>query len=262
LTGIDGTKTNDAWRPTLFACITLAAIVVAALIPPVAQDPAYHNFADTRPLFGIDHFWNVASNAPFVLVGLAGLLATRRRASTAIEVPTAEWVFCIGVLLVGPGSAWYHLEPTTPTLFWDRMPMTIAFMALFSAVLGDTVSPAWGRRSLWPLVLVGLFSALYWIATERAGAGDLRPYGLVQFLPMVLIPLLLVLYGTRRYRARHVWWALVFYGLAKGAEFLDVAIMDMTDTLSGHALKHLLAAVSSVFVLLAFEGRRNGAMRG
>jgi len=247
--------TGDAWRLWLFTGIALGAVVVTLSIPPVAQDPAYHQFADTRALLGLENFWNVVSNFAFFVVGLGGLFVIGN-ADERSRASAAEWVFCIGVLLIGPGSAWYHLDPTTPTLFWDRLPMSMAFMALLSALLGDALSPAWGRFSLWPLLLLGVTSVLYWATTEQSGAGDVRFYALVQFLPMVLIPLLLAVYGTHRYRTLPVWLALACYALAKGAEVSDHLIMETTGMVSGHTLKHLLAAAACAWVLLAFTGNR------
>jgi len=244
-------RRGPAVLPLLLA-VTGVVLGVLLLVPPIAQDPAYHRFADMRTLLGVPHFWNVASNAPFVVVGAAGLLLSWQAARRGTRPSAAEWLFCLGILAVGPGSAWYHLAPDNGTLFWDRLPMTIGFMALFAALLGDTVGPAWERRGLWPLLAIGVLSVLYWSATERAGAGDLRPYALVQFLPLLLIPLLVALFGCRRYRMRYLWLALVGYALAKVAEHADTWVYSLTGGISGHALKHLLAALACGFVVLLF----------
>jgi hypothetical protein len=47
--------------------------------------------------------------------------------------------FFAGVGLTAFGSAYYHLEPTNDRLLWDRLPMTVAFMGLFAAVLSERV---------------------------------------------------------------------------------------------------------------------------
>ena len=44
-----------------------------------------------------------------------------------------------------------------------------------------------GRVILWPLVLAGVASVGYWYWSEIQGQGDLRAYGVAQFLPMLLI---------------------------------------------------------------------------
>ena len=64
-----------------------AAAIVTILLPPIAQDPAYHNFADRRTILGVPNLLNVISNVPFVLVGVLGLCvaASRRAESSARE---------------------------------------------------------------------------------------------------------------------------------------------------------------------------------
>jgi hypothetical protein len=241
------------WAGTaLLLVVALAVAATFLLVLPIPQDPNYHRFADTRALLGIPHFWNVASNLPFILVGFAGLILQARAAKRGARPEPSEWLFCAAILLVGPGSAWYHLDPTTESLFWDRLPMTVGFMALTAALFGDALGARWGRWSLVPLVAVGVGAVVYWRLTEQGGAGDLRAYGLVQFLPLVLIPLLGAVCGFRRYRFRYLGLALLFYLLAKGAEVGDLAMFDAAGGVGGHAVKHLLAAVACGFVVRLF----------
>ena len=234
----------------LLAGVSAATLVAVLLLPPIPQDPAYHLFADRSVLLGVPNFWNVASNVPFLLVGAWGLAAIPR---TVERVPRPAYVlFCVGVLLVGVGSAYYHWAPASSTLVWDRLPMTIAFMALFSIVIGDRLSAVLGRYLLWPLVLAGVVSVMYWDWTELKGQGDLRAYGLVQFLPMLLIPLMLV--GARgSLRAAWLWATLGVYGLAKLAEHYDAAIHAATGVLGGHPLKHALAALAVLLALCSMH---------
>lgn len=236
----------------LLLIVALSVTATFMLVLPIPQDPNYHRFADTRALLGIPHFWNVASNLAFVAVGLAGLILLARAAQRGARPEPAEWLFCAAILTVGPGSAWYHLDPTTASLFWDRLPMTVGFMALTAALFGDALGARWGRWSLGPLVAVGVGTVLYWRFTEQSGAGDLRAYGLVQFLPLVLIPLLGALCGFRRYRFRYLGLALLFYLLAKGAELGDLLLFDVAGGVGGHAVKHLLAALACGFVVRLF----------
>src|ERR1700745_3436452 len=113
-------------RGALFLLVGLGLASVAALaaMPPITQDPNYHAFADARTLFGIPNFWNVVSNLPFIAVGAAGVARYRREPTTA--------ALFTGILLTGFGSSYYHLAPDDGTLFWDRLPMTIGFMALLA----------------------------------------------------------------------------------------------------------------------------------
>jgi hypothetical protein len=164
----------------------------------------------------------------------------------------------MGSILVGAGSAYYHYAPTSDTLVWDRLPMTVAFMGLFSIVVSDRISVSLGRWLLWPLVLAGVASVLYWDWTELQGRGDLRAYGLVQFLPMLLLPLLLITSRGNGLRATWLWATLMTYALAKLAEHFDAAIYAATSLLSGHSLKHLLGALAIFFVLKALHGPEMG----
>jgi hypothetical protein len=100
-----------------------------------------------------------------------------------------------GITAAGLGSFWYHLAPDNQTLFWDRLPMTVALMALFSVIISEYISVRWGKRLLYPLLIVGVLSVVYWNMTEARGRGDLRLYALVQFLPLVIIPVTLLMYN-------------------------------------------------------------------
>ena len=144
------------WQHRLLGAVVIAAMVGAFWLEPIPQDLAYHEFADQRALLGIPNFWNVATNAPFLIVGLLGLTSLSRLPGTALCLPCI--VFCVGVALVSFGSAHYHRVPSNATLVWDRLPMTVAFMALFSAVIQDRVSEQLGRVLLWPLVIAGIAS--------------------------------------------------------------------------------------------------------
>ena len=126
-------------RIALILAAAIAVVVVAAVVPPIPQDPTYHDFADQRALWGIPNFGDVVSNAPFLVVGGLGLAALFGRSTTAGERTAPVWlsfvVYFAGVGLVAFGSAYYPWNPLDETLFWDRLPMAIAFMALFAAII-------------------------------------------------------------------------------------------------------------------------------
>ena len=120
------------------------------------------------------------------------------------------------------GSVWYHLAPSDHTLIWDRLPMTVVFMALLSIVIGG--------RFLVPLLALGGASVFWWVFT-----GDLRPYAVVQFgAALVVLPSL--------------WPVVAAYGAAKLAERYDGPIYSVLPW-SGHTLKHLIAAAACYFIL-------------
>jgi len=239
------------YKNLLIGLVVAAAVGGMFLVDPIPQDPAYHDFADKRALFGVRNFWNVATNIPFLFVGAIGLAGSGRLASQDLRFHYL--FFCTAVMLVAFGSAYYHLEPSTRALIWDRLPMTVAFMTLLSAVIADRVSWIVGRALMWPLVVVGLASIAWWVRTEAAGQGDLRPYALVQFLPMLLVPMILLLWRGDGLRANPVWMAFGAYAAAKLAEHFDQAIFAATGGFSGHSGKHLLAALATWWVVRAFQ---------
>ena len=122
--------TNRLLLQCLVAAVAAVAIIGAFLLDPIPQDPAYHAFADDTRLFGVPNFWNVATNLPFLFIGLLGLARVQRLSEAMLDLHYR--VFCTGVALVALGSAYYHFEPSTPTLVWDRLPMPVAFMAVIS----------------------------------------------------------------------------------------------------------------------------------
>jgi Ceramidase len=213
------------------------------LVPPIPQDPAYHEFADQRALLGMPNFWNVVSNSPFVVIGAVGLWQFRRAPATV--------ALFLGILLTGFGSSYYHLDPNDRTLFWDRLPMAIGFMAILAITIEERVDAKTGALLLWPLLAIGVFSLLLWRWT-----GDLRLYVWVQFFPCVALPLMFLLLPPK-FSGTFYWLvAAALYALAKLFEFYDGAIYSVGAIVSGHTLKHLAAAAACVSILLYFRKRR------
>jgi hypothetical protein len=243
-------------RPIIILALVAAAVIAALSIDPIAQDPAYHNFADRRGMMGIPHFYNVFSNLPFVIVGIMGMrFVALGRSSSGLEGIYS--MFFAGVFLTGFGSMYYHSHPGNATLLWDRLPMTIAFMAFFSAIIGEYISPGIARKLFVPLLALGIASVFYWHVSELRGHGDLRPYALVQFLPVVLIPLILLLYDSEFNSGKYFWGVIGAYALSKIAEYFDAGIYRNSGGLSGHALKHLLAAFGTFIFYCALRERKD-----
>jgi len=243
------------YRRGILGLIAIAAVAGLWQHGPIPQDPAYHAFADTRTIAGVGNFWNVLSNLPFLLFGGYGLSRFGELAIPPGSRP-AYLALCIGVLLVGFGSAYYHHAPSTPALVWDRLPMTIAFMALFSLLLDEREVLGAKIPTLWPLLVAGIASIAYWRWSETQGAGDLRPYVLVQFLPIVLIPIILCLFEGRFLRTPLLVIALAFYLSAKFFEYFDRQILQATGVISGHSIKHLVAGIAVLCIILAVPVRQ------
>jgi len=175
------------------------------------------------------------------------------------EEAAAAWTTLFaGTALVALGSAWYHSAPGNMTLVWDRLPIGIAFMGFFTALLVEHLEePAKGiaQRLLWPLVALSL-GALWWWHMS----GDLSLWVWVQAAPMLAIVLFLALLPGRYTHRRYFAYALAFYAAAKLFEIADVQLMQWTGGLmSGHTLKHFAAAagVWCFYVMLSRRATRS-----
>jgi len=238
---------KDHWRDLLMAVLVFGSLALMLSQTPFGQSPKYHHFADQHMFFGIPNFLDVTSNLAFLIVGIAGLrICLRSRLGSARN---AWIVLFAGVTLVSVGSAYYHLEPTNQTLVWDRLPMTIGFMGLFAALLGEYVSDRLGAFLLVPALLLGLASVAYWHWSD-----DLRFYYWIQLVPLLTIPVAMSLY---RPRYSHRWLLLValgWYALAKVAESNDSDIFVLSQgIISGHTIKHLLSALGCLSILLMIQ---------
>jgi len=227
----------------VLAGLAAVSLAVLALVPKIPQDQAYHSFADQRTLLGIPNFWNVVSNIPFVAVGALGLARFRNNIATI--------VLFLGFFLTGIGSAYYHWAPSDGTLFWDRLPMTVAFAAIFSLIAQERVGRTIGSILLWPMLAIGMASLLIWLWTD-----DLRLYFWEQFFPAVVLMALFSLYPATYTHAYYWLIAAGLYALSKLFEFADDAVYSLGHLLSGHTLKHLSAAAACFVILRHLELRR------
>jgi hypothetical protein len=139
---------------------------------------------------------------------------------------------------------------------WDRLPLAIAFGAFFAIMIGERIDRKAGTYLFWPLVVLGAGSVIYWHASEVRHAGDLRLYLLVQFYPLIAIPLMIALFPTRYTRTPDLFGALAWYVAAKVLELLDGQVYSRGDLISGHTLKHLLAAMTPLLILHMIKHRR------
>lgn len=243
-------------RLWILAAFTFSTIFIVSFLPRYPQNPAYHQFADDRSFLGIPNCMNVISNALFLLVGALGLAFLFRRQESGERsdffCPQERWpyfVFFLGVALTSVGSAYYHLAPGNGTLIWDRLPMTVAFVSFFAAVVAERISLKAGLWLLLPLILLGISSVAYWNLTELHGRGDLRAYGYVQAYPLVGVPLIILLFPARYTRTADLLAVGGIYVLAKFFELFDRSIFDLGHIISGHTLKHLTAALSAYWAL-------------
>lgn len=238
-------------KVTGLGVLGLLACGTAFAIPAIPQEAGYHAFADTRAIFGVLSFWNVVSNAAFLAVGAAGLLFLRRTPGfidPGEKLPYAA--FFGAVLLTGLGSAYYHRAPDDSSLFWDRLPMALAFMAIFAATVSERIGPAAGKVLLLPFLAAGAGSVLHWRLR-----GDLSFYILVQYASIAGILLMILAFPPRYTRARDLLLAVAVYGVGKACELLDGRLFSWGELLSGHTLKHLISAAAAACVIRMLRRR-------
>ncbi|MFZ2653249.1 MAG: hypothetical protein WA210_24475 [Burkholderiaceae bacterium] len=250
-----------ATPPSRTLWLGVAALALFAglwLHGPVAQWVDYHGFADTRVWLGIPHAADVLSNLPFLFVGAFGLWRLSGASRGELDPPSRKaWqLFCVALLGTSAGSAFYHWAPNNAALVFDRIPIAWACVALTGALLAEHVHSRWAAASvLAAAVAIATGAVAYWWFTEQGGLGDLRPYLFVQVLPMLLVPLALLLSLPPLHAAAtpaSAWWGvLVLYGAAKAMEVADHQVFSATGWVSGHTLKHLLAAAGAAWIVLA-----------
>lgn len=246
---------SPAW---ILVLTVLVGIALFAFVDPIPQDPAYHDLADDRAGLGVPNVLNVFSNLPFLLVGVYGswLLARNPAIARSRALFWAWQTLFSGLILTSLGSAYYHWAPTNGSLVWDRLPMILGFAGFMTILIGECVSLRAAQILLLPLLLAGVASVVYWAYTESIGAGDLRPYAMIAVFPLLLTPLILVLYPGSSDMVPAIWIMLLLYAAAKLFEHFDSQVLSMLGFISGHSLKHLFIAASTVPLIMALRRRR------
>jgi len=224
-----------------FAVLALA--LLAALAPPLAQHPHYHHFADQRAWLGIPCALDVLSNLPFALFGALGLDVLGRVPDLALVRPQRRLaaLFFAGLLLTALCSAWYHWRPDDAGLVVDRLGMTVAFAGLLGLGVASHLRARAGMGVALAVLGLGSWSVVIWATT-----GNLLPWALLQGGGMALLLGLAVLPALPG--ALAVRWGVLIgiYALAKGLELADQTVFEFSgQLLSGHSLKHLVAAFAA-----------------
>ena len=244
-------RSEPGWRQPVLLLLVFGPLLGLLLLygKPIPQDPGFHLFVDARTCLGLNNFGNVASNLLFLVVGAIGMAWCWRNAGTTAR---SSWlVFFLGVALVFFGSGYYHYKPDDDSLAWDRLPMTIAFMGLFAALLCEHVSEKLELPLLVSSLVIGIGSVILWKYTN-----DLRVYLWVQVTPLLAIPFLIGFYPGRFTHRHYLLYGVGFYGLALVAQYFDNGIYVLTATgISGHSAKHLVAALAPLCVLLMLKRR-------
>ncbi len=125
--------------------------------------------------------------------------------------------------------------------------MTLAFMALFSIIISEFINDKVGQVMLFPLLCIGIISIVIWLI-----GNDLRMYALVQFYPVLAIPIVLMFYKSIVNSSKPYWLLLIAYIFAKLFEHFDLEIHEVFIIISGHTIKHIVAAIG-VYIFLYFK---------
>ena len=96
-----------------------------------------------------------------------------------------------------------------------------------------------------------MFSVIYWQVFN-----DLRIYALVQFYPMLAIPVILILFKSKYNLSIGYWVLSGAYLFAKVFEHFDHEISTLLNGVSGHPLKHIVAAIGIFFLFYTYVERK------
>jgi hypothetical protein len=232
----------------------LIAVLAACLGPHVAQHAHYHGFADQRAWFGIPFAMDVLSNLPFTLAGVWGLvlLWLGRHDVARRSTPRAlAGLFFVGLLVTTACSSFYHFNPQDSSLALDRQGMVVAFAGLLGLAAADRVSARMGLLVAALVLVAGPLAVAVW----QVG-GNLLPWAILQGGGMVL----LVVLAMRKPCAGALgvpWMAVIaLYAVAKLFELGDASVFGlMQGWVSGHSLKHVLAALAAGPVIWVMHNR-------
>ena len=235
--------------------LALAGLGLCALmLPAMTQDPAYHRFADARTLLGVPNALDVLSNLGFLVAGLYGLhqVASGRLRSFSAAMKAGVVVTFLGFVATAIGSAAYHLAPADAVLVADRLGMVVAFAGVLGMAAAQRVSARAGFALLGTAFALGLCSVTVWSAF-----GTLTPYAVMQFGGIAL--LLGMLTAPALGPGPNWLWLVAAYVAAKVFEGADAFVWDLTGhVVSGHTLKHLVAALPVLAVTMALDRLTGG----
>jgi hypothetical protein len=243
-------------RVLLVLAVLTTGILLLTLAPRLPIGSHYHDFADKRTILRIPNALDVLSNIPFVVVGVWAVAWLSRAAARTAFLDEREriayLVFFAGVTLTGFGSYWYHISPSDARLPWDLIPMTCSFVSVISAIVMERISPQFGFVILFPLIILGISTIVYWYLT-----GDYKFYLFLQFFSPVILALVIGMFPPRYSGMGYLITAFALYVIAKLFEAYDYPVYRFNGLISGHALKHVTAAVSCfcIFRMLQMRGR-------
>jgi hypothetical protein len=214
-----------------------------------------HQFADLRHWMGIPNAMDVLSNLGFALMGLCGGWALMRPGAAPLAAGhrcACALVF-FGLVLTSLGSSWYHLWPDDARLFWDRLGMLVVFAGMLGLIAAEKIKPQSGLLVSVLSLAAGVLALFVWQSTS-----DVLPWAVFQFGGLGLLVLLATRQAHEQALRVKFLGVVLAYALAKLFEIGDHAIWHLTDqTLSGHTLKHLVASLAAVPVIVALRAEKS-----
>lgn len=212
------------------------------------QDPTdYFNFIDTRFFLGIPNAMDVLSNLAFFAAGIYGLLLFKKIQDSYYR--QLGFIISGAIVLISVGSSYFHWNPNTQTLFWDRLPMTLAFSAISSVLVVDRVDKKTGLFFSFIIIPLSALTVIGWSYAWFS----LKFYLAVQFGSMVFVLLLILFRSTGKIKSSSVYTMLGIYLLAKVFEKYDSQIFITSGFVSGHTLKHISAAAAIFYFIRSFN---------
>jgi len=212
-----------------------------------------HHFVDGRTWFGIPNAADVLSNLPFVIFGIWGLaLQAKWNKPSQRHLGREGFVltlFFTGLIFTTIGSSLYHLAPSDSTLAWDRAGMAFAFAGVLGIAASERIS---SRSGIW-LSLTGLaagtLSLIVWTQTD-----DVLPWSVFQFGGMAMVLVLAFTKPISKSLGVSLFALIAYYAIAKVCEANDHGLYEATGHwVSGHSLKHLVASLAALPVIVVFK---------
>lgn len=241
----------------------IAVLAILFCFPPYAQSALYHDFADSRTFFGIPYFFDVTTSLLDLAIGIVGLYyllspsLVQKLAFINSKEQTIYIALFLGIVLLAFGSAYYHWDPNNDAMVLDRLPMTMIFAALLSAVIAERIHFNVGYYLLLPLIIFGFFAVFYWYETLLTPQGDLRLYIFTQIFPLFFIPVLFLLFKSPYTKSYYLLLFCLTYLVGKIFEYYDLNFFIwLGHTVSGHTIKHCLVSLAFLFILLYVLQRR------
>lgn len=212
------------------ALLALLAIIASPFVLSIVRTPAFHLYPDSRTAL-------VLSNVPFLIV--------------AALSRGAPWFLRVSVAAIAIGSGAYHASPGDELLALDWAPIGLTLM-LFAATVVDL------RVAFVLAPALALGSIAYWLATggTRSG-GNMAPYVVLQAAG-VFVPPFIALIAPCRVRASWLFVGVACFMLARAAAAYDRQLLEAIG-LSGHSIKHIIAALAAACALRATIARSSSS---